>query len=164
VVAQGGAFLNDAVVAAFRDVLGLGEADFIRHQDARYVIGAGALGAALLARMRYEEGHATAFKGFEAVAGRRFETASVECTHPSCGRTCSGVVALLEDGRPVAGYRSIGCPLGFFEGMITTASAASHVAALLDGRWPRTRGGEPDAAQGRHPTGAHLPLSVCPHP
>ncbi|MDQ7848725.1 MAG: BadF/BadG/BcrA/BcrD ATPase family protein [Armatimonadota bacterium] len=161
VVAQGGAFLNDAVLAAFRQVLGLGEEQFIRHPDPRFVIGAGALGAALLARARYEEGLTTAFKGFSAVATRRYETVSLECRHPECPRRCTGVVALLEEGVPIAGYRSIDCPLGMFEGRITSRRVEAHMRALLSRRV--SKDGDQDAT-GRHPAGPHLPLSVLPHP
>jgi predicted CoA-substrate-specific enzyme activase len=160
IVVQGGAFLNDAVVAAFREVLGLDEASLIRHPDRRYVIGAGALGAALLARLRYEEGHGSAFKGFEAVAARRYETAALDCSHPTCGRRCPGVVALLEDGIPIAGYRSIDCPVGMFEGLIRSEQEAGHVQALLARRSTGWREELGDGAQDRDPSGAHLSLSV----
>lgn len=161
VVAQGGAFLNDAVVAAFRQVLGLGEEEFIRHPDPRYVIGAGALGAALLARARYEEGLATAFKGFDAVSGRRYETVSLECQHPECPRRCVGVVALLEEGVPIAGYGSVDCPLGMFEGRIASRRVEFHVQELLNRQVGKD--GDQDAT-GRHSSGPHLLLQVLPHP
>ncbi len=161
VVAQGGAFLNDAVLAAFRQVLGLGDEEFIRHPDPRFVIGAGALGAALLTCARYEEGLKTAFKGFDAVAARRYETVSLECRHPECPRKCAGVVALLEEGVPIAGYRSIDCPLGMFEGRITSRRVEAHVRNLLSRR--REKDDDQDAT-GRHPAGPHILLPVLPNP
>ncbi|MBM4027792.1 MAG: hypothetical protein FJ280_20690 [Planctomycetes bacterium] len=164
IVAQGGTFLNDAVVAAFREALGLDEATFIRHPDPRFVIGAGALGAALLACLRFEEGCSTAFKGFKAVAARQYEAVSLDCAHPECERSCSGVVALLEEGVPIAGYRSINCPMGLFEGLITSERVASCVRALLESQPFGREGGFPGAAKGRHPAGPHLPLSLVSHP
>jgi predicted CoA-substrate-specific enzyme activase len=164
IVAQGGAFLNDAVLAAFREVLVLDAAMFMRHADPHYVIGAGALGSALLARLRYEEGCESAFKGFDAIARRSFETISLDCVGDGCGRQCSGVLALLEDGRPIAGYRSIDCPLGMFEGMIASERTEAHVRMLLEGGPPLRSGGICDAPDNRHPAGAHLSLPVGPHP
>jgi len=159
IVAQGGAFLNDAVLAAFRTALGLGEADFIRHPDPRFVIGAGALGAALLSRLRFEEGADSAFYGFDAIAARRYETVSLDCTHPGCGRRCPGVVALLAGGELVAGYRSIDCPLGLFEGRPTSRWAAEHVRKLLTAQ----KGGGSDGSLSRDSAGADLSLPVLTH-
>ncbi len=158
IVAQGGAFLNDAVLTAFRTVLGLGDADFIRHPDPRFVIGAGALGAALLSRLRCAEGADSAFYGFDVVAGRRYETVSLDCSHSGCGRRCPGVVALLADGEPVAGYRSINCPLGLFEGALASEQAALHVRTLL-----AQKGSEARGSIGRDSESAHLSLSVHSH-
>jgi hypothetical protein len=163
IVAQGGTFLNDAVVAAFREVLGLDESGFIRHADPRYVIGAGALGAALLARVRFEEGYDSAFKGFDAVSAGCYQTVSLDCRHPDCARRCSGVVALLEDGRPIAGYRSIDCPLGFFEGLIASDRTAAHMRTLIEEHALQWEGGAPDEAESRHPSGPHIPLPVLAH-
>jgi len=163
IVAQGGTFLNDAVVAAFREVLGLGEAEFIRHADPRFVIGAGALGAALLARTRYEEGYDSAFKGFAAIAQRQFETVSLDCAHDDCPRRCSGVVALLEDGSPVAGYRSIDCPLSLFEGMIASPHSAAHLRRLL-GETGKRKEEVRRGSEGRRSAGPDLPLPVHADP
>ncbi|MBE3574732.1 MAG: hypothetical protein IMW99_04670 [Firmicutes bacterium] len=129
VVAQGGTFLNRAVQVAFRQITGLSEAEFVVHPDPRYVLGAGALGAALLARRRYEEGADTAFKGFAAIRRHHYRTVSLDCRH--CGRYCPGVVALLEDGRPIAGYKSIDCPRGLFDGFIRFEEDRRLIAALV---------------------------------
>ncbi len=118
VVAQGGAFLNQAVSAAFRQLLGLNDQEFRVHPDPRQVLGAGALGAALLSQRQYERGYDTAFKGFGRVLSARFETRTATCSGGACGRVCHGLVLLVEDGVSVAGYRSVDCPLGLFGGMM----------------------------------------------
>ncbi len=131
IVAQGGAFLNQSVEEAFRRTLGLESAEFLVAEDARQVVGAGALGAALLAKGMYEQGYDTAFKGFDRIAADTYRTVSTQCRHSRCHRTCDGVVVLLENDLPVAGYRSIDCPLDLFEGMAQGEAAKSHMAALL---------------------------------
>ncbi len=131
VVAQGGAFLNTALQEAFRTALGLGPDEFFVADDPRLVVGAGALGAALVARERWETGWSSRFWGFDHAARAHFETRTLVCRHPRCGRQCPGVIALLSDGEPVAGYKSVDCPLGFFDGVITSSEEASHVASLL---------------------------------
>ncbi len=133
IVAQGGAFLNQAVQEAFRRTLNVGPDEFLVAKDAAQVVGAGALGAALLAKGMYEQGYDTAFKGFERIAASGYRTVSTQCRHARCHRTCDGVVALLENGRPLAGYRSIDCSLGLFDGMATGEAEQSHMATLLHG-------------------------------
>ncbi len=133
IVAQGGAFLNGAVQEAFRRTLDLGPDEFVVHPDPRWVVGAGALGAALLARGMYEEGHESSFKGFDHVFASRYRTVSTQCRHPQCHRTCDGVIVLLENERPIAGYRSIDCSLGLFDGLTANPAEAGHMAALLGG-------------------------------
>lgn len=132
IVAQGGAFLNRAVQHAFRQTLGLDADEFIVAADLRYVLCAGALGAALIARGRWEQGYDTHFKGFDRILASTYTTVTTTCTHPRCHRRCEGVVALLEDGVPVAGYRAVDCKLGFFSGLITGEAARRRVQALLD--------------------------------
>jgi len=134
VVAQGGVFLNRAVLEAFRQTLGLGPDEFVVNDDPRQVVGAGALGAALLSMRMYEHGCDTAFKGFDRIAASRFRTVTTQCRHPRCHRTCDGVVVLLENERPVAGYRSIDCSLGLFDGMATNEAERRHMASLIQER------------------------------
>ncbi len=131
IVAQGGTFLNRAVQHAFRDTLGLGPDEFVVAEDLRYVLCAGALGAALVARGRWEQGCESHFKGFDRILGSRYTTATTACTHPLCHRRCEGVVVLLENGVPVAGYKAIDCPLGLFSGLVTDAEARRHMENLL---------------------------------
>lgn len=131
VVAQGGAFLNPALQEAFRTTLGLGRDEFFVADDPRLVVGAGALGAALVARERWEAGWSSRFLGFDRIAHTHFETRTLVCRHPRCGRQCPGVIALLSDGEPVAGYKSVDCPVGFFDGVITSPEEARHVSSLL---------------------------------
>jgi|GEM_PF-102083 len=130
-VAQGGAFLNTAVQEAFRHTLDLSPDELRIARDPREIIGAGALGAALLSRGMYEQGLDTAFKGFDAIARSTYRTAAATCRHARCGRTCPGVVALLENDRPVAGYRSVDCPLGLFDGRVGAEDEAEYVASLV---------------------------------
>ncbi|MFA5786382.1 MAG: BadF/BadG/BcrA/BcrD ATPase family protein [Actinomycetota bacterium] len=117
-VGQGGALLNGALVRAFRDLLGLSEEEFFVHPDPRFVLGAGALGAALLAKDRWERGLEPAFRGLPVALSARWETASLACLHPDCPKGCPGVVLLLKDGDPVAGYRGLSCEFGLFSGLI----------------------------------------------
>jgi predicted CoA-substrate-specific enzyme activase len=131
IVAQGGTFLNEAVQQAFRDTLGLREDEFIVASDPRLVLCAGALGAALLAKGKYEQGYDTHFKGFERILSARFETVTTTCTFGPCWRRCDGLVALLEDGTPVAGYKSVDCHFGMFDGMINGPAEREHVERLL---------------------------------
>ncbi|MBI2914886.1 MAG: hypothetical protein HYY08_03060 [Firmicutes bacterium] len=118
IVAQGGSFLNTALQAAFRSVLGLPASEFVVDGDPRFVVGAGALGAALLARAKYEQGLEPCFKGFDNVLGSNYATVSLTCRDLRCQRSCQGLVALLENGIPIAGYKSIDCEWGMFEGML----------------------------------------------
>lgn len=131
VVAQGGTFLNRSVQQAFRETLGLGRDEFIVAEDVRHVLCAAALGAALIARGRWEQGYESHFKGFDHIQGSTYTTVTTTCTHPLCHRRCEGVVALLEDGVPIAGYKAIDCHLGFFSGMITGLTVRRHVESLL---------------------------------
>lgn len=135
-VAQGGAFLNTAVQEAFRDTLEVTPDELRIARDPREIIGAGALGAALLSRGMYEQGLDTAFKGFDAIARSTYRTASATCRHAHCGRTCPGVVALLENDRPVAGYRSVDCPLGLFDGRVGAQDEADYVTSLVGSGLP----------------------------
>ncbi|MBI2875001.1 MAG: hypothetical protein HYY09_07915 [Firmicutes bacterium] len=130
IVAQGGTFLNEGVREAFRRTLGLGEDEFVVHQDPRFVVGAGALGAALLARTRFQQGYDSHFKGFGAVAGNGYQTVSTTCN--VCPKRCRGVVALLENGQPIAGYRSIDCDFGLFDGLIAGLEERQTVQAILE--------------------------------
>ena len=123
VVVQGGTFLNDAVLHAFRETLGLGEEELIRYPDTRFVLGAGALGAALLAKGMYERGHDSAFKGFDTILNSRYHTTTPACHHAPCRRRCSGLVALMENGRVISGYKSIDCDYGLFDGLVTSEPA-----------------------------------------
>jgi len=116
IVAQGGAFLNRAVQQAFRTMLQLDENDFYVDGEENYVLCAGALGAALLARARWQAGAESRFKGFTRILNTNWETRSVTCSHQACGRTCRGLISLLADGVSVAGYKAIDCPLGRFSG------------------------------------------------
>ncbi len=131
IVAQGGTFLNRAVQHAFRETLQLGEDEFVVARDPRYVLGAGALGAALLSRARWEQGYDTAFKGFDAIFASHYRTVTTTCVFEPCPRRCEGVVALLENGVPIAGYKSVDCDYGRFAGSIRSAAERDHVASLL---------------------------------
>ncbi len=134
IVAQGGTFLNRAVQHAFRETLGLDEDEFVVADDRHHVLCAGALGAAVMARSRWEQGFDTAFKGFDAILSSRFRTVTLDCVHGPCPRRCEGLVALLEDGRPVAGYKAIDCEFGHFSGMFTEPYQREHAARLLEER------------------------------
>ncbi|MBI3961293.1 MAG: hypothetical protein HY335_00970 [Deinococcus sp.] len=131
-VAQGGTFLNQAVQHAFREVLGLGQDEFIVAEDKRYVLCAGALGAALMARSKWEQGLDTAFKGFDRVLSSAYRTVTLDCHYAPCPRRCTGVVALLENGQPVAGYKAIDCDYGLFSGLFTEPYQQEHVVSLLE--------------------------------
>jgi predicted CoA-substrate-specific enzyme activase len=131
IVAQGGAFLNAAVQHAFRETLGLGAQEFVVSENSHDVLCAGALGAALIARGRWEQGYDSHFKGFERVLTSKYHTVTTTCTHNACSRRCNGVVVLLEDGVPIAGYKAIDCPHGFFSGMLVNHRQRSHVTRLL---------------------------------
>ena len=133
IVAQGGTFLNRAVQHAFRETLGLGPDEFVVAEDRRYVLCAGALGAARIARGRWEQGYESRFEGFDFILGSTYRTVSTTCMHPLCHRRCEGVVALLENGVPVAGYRAIDCKLGLFSGRFENDAARRHVETLLEG-------------------------------
>lgn len=131
IVAQGGTFLNRAVQHAFRDTLQLGEDAFVVAEDTRYVLAAGALGAALMSRSRWEQGHETAFKGFDAILANRYRSETTTCVFEPCPRRCQGVVVLLENGVPIAGYKAIDCDFGHFSGLITGEAERRHVARLV---------------------------------
>ncbi|HHV55685.1 MAG TPA: hypothetical protein GXX55_09605 [Firmicutes bacterium] len=131
VVAQGGTFLNAAVVHAFREMLELGPEEFRLAEDPREVLGAGALGAALLALGRWEQGFESRFKGFGRILSSQYETITVTCSHPGCLRRCRDLVVLLENGEPIAGYRSVACERGFFDGPFESREERDHVVNLL---------------------------------
>ncbi|MBE3577744.1 MAG: hypothetical protein IMX00_08640 [Limnochordales bacterium] len=134
IVAQGGGFLNEALRYAFRQLLAVEEDEFLVADDPRQVLCAGALGAALLALGRWEQGYESRFKGFERVLGSEQRTVSVVCAAPGCGRRCQGLVVLLENGLPIAGYRSIDCERGYFSGPITDSEQREYVWRLVSGR------------------------------
>lgn len=131
IVAQGGGFLNEALRYAFRQMLGVGEDEFLVADDPRQVLCAGALGAALLALGRWEQGYESRFKGFEQVLGSEQKTVSVACAAPGCGRRCRGMVALLENGVPIAGYRAIDCERGYFSGPIADEEQREYVWSVI---------------------------------
>ncbi|MFT9487060.1 MAG: acyl-CoA dehydratase activase [Tepidibacillus sp.] len=131
IVAQGGTFLNEAIQHAFKETLQLSEDEFIIAEDRRLVVGAGALGAALLAKDAYAKGMNSSFKGFDSILLSSYHTRTLTCKHPSCDRTCHGVITLLEDDQPIAGYKSINCDFGLFEGMIEDDASKKHIETLL---------------------------------
>lgn len=131
IVAQGGAFLSAPLQQAFRQALGLSPDEFIVSPDPTYVLGAGALGAALMARGRWELGFDSHFKGFDAILGNHYTTAVTTCSRPGCHRRCGGVVALLENGEPLAGYKSIDCAFGHFSGFAASDEERDHIRAAL---------------------------------
>jgi predicted CoA-substrate-specific enzyme activase len=141
IVAQGGAFLNAAVQHAFRDTLALTPDEFIVAENSAYVLCAGALGAALCAKSRWELGYDSHFKGFATISKRTYETVSATCRMAACHRTCAGVIALLEDGVPIAGYRAVNCAFGHFGGMVTTAQEREHILQTLAPYQERKVGG-----------------------
>ena len=87
--------------------------------------------AALLSRARWEQGYDTAFKGFDAIFASHYRTVTTTCVFEPCPRRCEGVVALLENGVPIAGYKSVDCDYGRFAGSIRSAAERDHVAGLL---------------------------------
>jgi predicted CoA-substrate-specific enzyme activase len=131
IVAQGGVFLNAAVRHVFRQTLGLGERDFVVSEHTHDVLCAGALGAALISRGRWEQGHDSHFKGFEHVLTGEYRTVNVACAHHACHRRCEGLAVLLENGLPIAGYKAIDCPRGLFSGMLVHPKQSSHITRLL---------------------------------
>jgi len=132
IVAQGGTFLNKAIQKAFKDTLQLSDDEFIIADDTRFVLGAGALGAALLSKEAYEKGYESSFKGFDYILSSTYNTKTVQCNHPLCERTCQGLITLLEIDRPIAGYKSISCDFGLFDGMISNEEYQQHVENLLE--------------------------------
>ena len=132
IVAQGGTFLNQAIQHAFKETLQLSDQEFIIAKDPRLVLGAGALGAALLSKEAYEKGYSTSFKGFDHVLGSHYHTESLTCQHPSCDRTCQGVITLLENDIPISGYKSIDCDFGMFDGMIQDHQVKNLVENLRE--------------------------------
>ncbi|NLN18183.1 MAG: hypothetical protein GX162_02745 [Firmicutes bacterium] len=131
IVAQGGVFLNRAVQRAFRETLHLGEREFVVSKHTHDVLCAGALGAALISRGRWEQGDDSHFKGFEHVLTTEYRTVSVACTHRTCHRRCDGLAVLVENGQPIAAYKAIDCPEGFFSGMLVHPKQRSHITRLL---------------------------------
>ncbi len=131
VVAQGGTFLNQAIKKAFMDTLQLTESDFIIAKDNRFVIGAGALGAALLSKQAYEKGYDSSFKGFDYIINSDYYTETLTCSNPVCDRTCHGLISLMENDKPVAGYKSINCDFGHFEGMFQDESSKEHILKIM---------------------------------
>lgn len=133
IVAQGGTFLNKAIQKAFIDTLELKDDEFIIAEDKRLVIGAGALGSAILAKEAYEKGLDSHFKGFDYILSSNYNTKTVNCIHPECDRSCYGVITLLENGIPIAGYKSINCDFGLFDGLIQSESVKAHIEKILIG-------------------------------
>ncbi|MCF6095203.1 acyl-CoA dehydratase activase [Microaerobacter geothermalis] len=133
IVAQGGTFLNKAIQEAFRKTLQLSEEEFIIFEDNRLVLGAGALGAALISKGTFEQGHDSHFKGFESILSSTYVTVTTTCFHHECPRICHDVVALLENGQPIAGYKSIDCDFGMFDGLITEDRDRQKVNQWLQG-------------------------------
>lgn len=172
IVAQGGTFLIEAVAVAFRELTGLGEHEFLVHSDRRYVLGAGALGAAFLAKNRWEQGYDSAFKGFAHLLGDAigtvYSSVSLACRYRPCRKRCEGVVALLEDGVPISGYKAIDCEYGLFDGFVGKDPARRGLMAELvagasgdawqppDMRQPGglSRGGEVDERRQRAASGS----------
>ena len=132
IVAQGGTFLNTAVQEAFKKTLQVQDDEFIIAKDPQLVVGAGALGAALLAKQAYENGKNSSFKGFDKVLSSYYRTNTLTCTHADCERSCKGMVTLLENEQPIAGYKSINCDLGLFTGMLEDPVLKEHVSAILE--------------------------------
>ena len=132
IVAQGGTFLNQAVQKAFHDTLQVSEEEFILAKDPKLVIGAGALGAALASKDAYQKGYDTSFKGFDYILSSYYDTKTLTCTHPSCERTCHGLITLMENGEPIAGYKSINCDFGLFDGLIEDHNTKQHITKIMD--------------------------------
>lgn len=133
IVAQGGAFLIEPLQTVFRKVLGLSDDDFVVSEDPAQVLCAGALGAALVARGRWEQGFDSAFKGFDAVLSSSYSTVTTVCTQAGCHRRCDRVVALLENGTVLAGYRSVDCSFAHFSGLAEDPAQRRHIQAMLKG-------------------------------
>lgn len=131
VVAQGGGFLLRPLQAAFREVLGMSEAEFIVADDPASVLCAGALGAALVSMGKWEQGHDSRFKGFDEVMRRRYTTVTTRCRQAGCHRRCDNVVALLEDGHVLAGYKGVDCVFSHFTGLAEAGAERRHIEAML---------------------------------
>lgn len=132
IVAQGGTFLNHAIQKAFKEVLQLSDDELILADDTRYVIGAGALGAAILAKEEYEKGFDTAFKGFDYILNSKYDTKTVACNNPVCKRTCNGLITLMENNLPIAGYKSIDCDFGLYAGMVQDGTSIDNTQQKLE--------------------------------
>lgn len=132
IVAQGGTFLNRAIQKAFKDTLQISNDEFILAKDKRLVVGAGALGAALLSKESYEKGLDSSFKGFDRVLNSYYDTQSLTCTHPTCERNCQGVITLLENDKPISGYKSINCDFGLFDGMLEDDQIKNQITDMLN--------------------------------
>ena len=133
VVLQGGTCLNEAVQQAFREILSLADGDLVIYADRRMIIGAGALGAALLAKGMYERGYDSAFKGYDAILGREYRAVTTSCAYEACARRCGDLVALLEDGAVISGYKSIDCDFGMFDGLIEQDHLRARMQRVMDG-------------------------------
>lgn len=131
VIAQGGGFLLRPLQAAFREALGMNESEFLVADDPESVLCAGALGAALMAMGRWEQGYDSHFKGFDAVLSASFTTVSARCREAGCGRRCDNVVALLENGAVVAGYKGVDCAFRHFTGLAEAEAERRHIEAML---------------------------------
>lgn len=123
IVAQGGTFLNQAIQHAFRDILNLSEEELYIASDTRLVLGAGALGAAILAKEKYEEGYTPTFKGFNHVLNSTYVTETASCHYGICGRQCDNLLVLKENNQVIAGYKSIDCPFGYYDGLFSNNEA-----------------------------------------
>ncbi|MGD9677644.1 MAG: acyl-CoA dehydratase activase [Vulcanibacillus sp.] len=132
IVAQGGAFINKAIKHAFMETLNLTKEEFIIAKDEKHVIGAGALGVALLSKEAYEKGYDTGFKGFDYIINSDYYTKTVTCSNPICDRRCEGLITLMENKIPIAGYKSINCQFGHFEGMLEKEKSKNYIQDLLE--------------------------------
>ena len=132
IVMQGGTFLNEAVQLAFKEMLQLNDEELIIYNDRRFILSAGALGAALLAKGMYERGYESHFKGFDAILNSEYKSVTTNCEFAPCYKKCKGVVALLENGKVVSGYKSIDCDFGMFDGLVTSERNRLHMQSRVE--------------------------------
>ncbi|MCS6861455.1 MAG: acyl-CoA dehydratase activase [Abditibacteriales bacterium] len=132
IVMQGGTFLNEAVQRAFKEMLQLNDEELIIYPDRRFILNAGALGAALLAKGMYERGYDSHFKGFDVILRNEYKSVTTSCEYAPCYRKCKGVVALLENGRVISGYKSIDCDFGMFDGLVTNERNRAHMQSRVE--------------------------------
>ena len=121
IVVQGGTFQNDAVLRAFEQYLGK---DVVRAPHPGLM---GAIGIALLAREKLDEGETSSFIGLDAV--ERFEHREFTgVTCPRCANHCQRAIVAFDDGTLYAtGNR---CPRGAaisWDELVAAVPAASSV-------------------------------------